>query len=164
MLGLPQPLKFLFPPPNMSAPNASIRLRHPKGVNTIDLDPNAPISALQQTIFSYTEIPPAQQECKSRVRRPLRFASSHVCYRYRSEARLPSSATGGCSRTSGLFVGYSARRSAPGFGCSRHQLALQPDKAHNGECERTRLRTEDPTSARASIPQPRSDPRGHARP
>ncbi|KAG9012979.1 ubiquitin-specific protease otu1 [Tulasnella sp. JGI-2019a] len=41
-----------------------IRLRHPKGVTSLDLDPEASITVLSEKIFSATEIPPTQQELK----------------------------------------------------------------------------------------------------
>ncbi|KAL7283377.1 hypothetical protein ACG7TL_002807 [Trametes sanguinea] len=45
---------------------APVRLRHPKGVSTIDVDlTNATVQDLQQQIFSATEIPPSQQELKA---------------------------------------------------------------------------------------------------
>ncbi|KAG8885572.1 ubiquitin-specific protease otu1 [Tulasnella sp. 331] len=39
-----------------------IRLRHPKGVTSLDLDPESSIMALSEKIFSATEIPPINQE------------------------------------------------------------------------------------------------------
>ncbi|TFK83502.1 OTU-domain-containing protein [Polyporus arcularius HHB13444] len=45
---------------------APIRLRHPKGVTTIQVDfTNATVQDLQQEIFAATEIPPSQQELKA---------------------------------------------------------------------------------------------------
>ncbi|KAI0780957.1 OTU-domain-containing protein [Trametes elegans] len=45
---------------------APIRLRHPKGVTTIQVDlENATVQALQQEVFAATEIPPSQQELKA---------------------------------------------------------------------------------------------------
>ncbi|KAG8861962.1 ubiquitin-specific protease otu1 [Tulasnella sp. 330] len=41
-----------------------IRLRHPKGVTSLDLDPESSIMALSEKIFSATEIPPINQELK----------------------------------------------------------------------------------------------------
>ncbi|KAI0636990.1 OTU-domain-containing protein [Trametes polyzona] len=45
---------------------APVRLRHPKGVTTIQVDfTNATVQDLQQEIFAATEIPPSQQELKA---------------------------------------------------------------------------------------------------
>ncbi|KZT11322.1 OTU-domain-containing protein [Laetiporus sulphureus 93-53] len=45
---------------------APIRLRHPKGVSTLQLDlENSTVLELQQQIFSVTEIPPSQQDLKA---------------------------------------------------------------------------------------------------
>jgi len=41
-----------------------LRLRHPKGVSSLDINPEDPITELQQTIFSMTEIAPSSQELK----------------------------------------------------------------------------------------------------
>ena len=42
---------------------APVRLRHPKGVTTIQVDfTNATVQDLQQEIFAATEIPPSQQD------------------------------------------------------------------------------------------------------
>ncbi|KAG9001291.1 ubiquitin-specific protease otu1 [Tulasnella sp. 427] len=43
----------------------NLRLRHPKGVSTVTVNPEAPITELQQAIFSNTEISPSQQELKT---------------------------------------------------------------------------------------------------
>ena len=44
---------------------APIRLRHPKGVLTLQVDiENSSVLDLQQQIYSVTEIPPSQQERK----------------------------------------------------------------------------------------------------
>ncbi|KAG9048696.1 ubiquitin-specific protease otu1 [Tulasnella sp. UAMH 9824] len=43
----------------------NLRLRHPKGVSTVTVNPEAPITELQQIIFSNTEISPSQQELKT---------------------------------------------------------------------------------------------------
>jgi len=42
-----------------------VRLRHPKGVSTIQVDGDSSIEELQQLIFSVSEIPPSLQELKS---------------------------------------------------------------------------------------------------
>lgn len=42
----------------------NLRLRHPKGVSTVTVNPEAPITELQQIIFSNTEISPSHQERK----------------------------------------------------------------------------------------------------
>ncbi|KAG8966258.1 ubiquitin-specific protease otu1 [Tulasnella sp. 419] len=42
-----------------------VRLRHPKGVSTITVDPQSTVADLQQTIFSSSEIPPSLQELKA---------------------------------------------------------------------------------------------------
>jgi len=45
---------------------APIRLRHPKGVTTLQVDiDNASVLDLQQQIYSATDVPPSQQELKS---------------------------------------------------------------------------------------------------
>ena len=45
-------------------PKAPVRLRHPKGVSTLEIDlDNATVLDLQQQIFGITEILPSQQEC-----------------------------------------------------------------------------------------------------
>ncbi|KAL1947878.1 hypothetical protein VTO73DRAFT_13602 [Trametes versicolor] len=45
---------------------APVRLRHPKGVTTIQVDlASATVQDLQQAIFAATEIPPSQQELKA---------------------------------------------------------------------------------------------------
>ncbi|KAI0374873.1 OTU-domain-containing protein [Pilatotrama ljubarskyi] len=45
---------------------APVRLRHPKGVTTIQVDfNNGTVADLQQEIFAATEIPPSQQELKA---------------------------------------------------------------------------------------------------
>ncbi|KAI6036305.1 hypothetical protein BKA83DRAFT_25937 [Pisolithus microcarpus] len=45
---------------------ASLRLRHPQGVSTLQLDfESATVGDLQQQIFSASQIPPSQQEIKS---------------------------------------------------------------------------------------------------
>ncbi|KAI0362077.1 OTU-domain-containing protein [Trametes cingulata] len=45
---------------------APVRLRHPKGVTTIQIDfNNGTVADLQQEIFAATEIPPSQQELKA---------------------------------------------------------------------------------------------------
>ncbi|KAI6138851.1 hypothetical protein EDD17DRAFT_1805999 [Pisolithus thermaeus] len=45
---------------------ASLRLRHPQGVSTLQLDfDSATVGDLQQQIFSASQIPPSQQEIKS---------------------------------------------------------------------------------------------------
>ncbi|KAI0807327.1 OTU-domain-containing protein [Fomes fomentarius] len=45
---------------------APVRLRHPKGVTTIQVDlTNATVQDLQQEIFAATEIPPSQQDLKA---------------------------------------------------------------------------------------------------
>ncbi|KIO26237.1 hypothetical protein M407DRAFT_202565 [Tulasnella calospora MUT 4182] len=43
----------------------NLRLRHPKGVSTVSVNPEAPITELQQIIFSNTEISPSHQELKT---------------------------------------------------------------------------------------------------
>lgn len=44
---------------------APIRLRHPKGVATIQVDfDNFTVLDLQQEIFAMTEIPPSRQDCR----------------------------------------------------------------------------------------------------
>ncbi|KAG8960188.1 ubiquitin-specific protease otu1 [Tulasnella sp. 408] len=43
----------------------NLRLRHPKGVSTVTVNPEAPITELQQIIFSNTEISPSHQELKT---------------------------------------------------------------------------------------------------
>jgi ubiquitin thioesterase OTU1 len=61
-----------------------IRLRHPKGVTTIQVDlenENAKVSDLQQAIFSATEIPPSLQSRELRSAIPEQFRMliiSHV--------------------------------------------------------------------------------------
>lgn len=54
----------VFDIPSVFATMIKIRLRHPKGVTSLDLDPEASIMVLTDKIFSATEIPPAQQECE----------------------------------------------------------------------------------------------------
>ncbi|KAI0640817.1 hypothetical protein C8Q79DRAFT_1015040 [Trametes meyenii] len=41
---------------------APVRLRHPKGVTTIQVDFNATVQDFQQEIFAVTEIAPSHQE------------------------------------------------------------------------------------------------------
>ena len=59
---------FLLPPTTTTTTTATtamapIRLRHPKGVSTIQIDlDTATVLALQHEIFGITEIPPSLQE------------------------------------------------------------------------------------------------------
>jgi len=47
-------------------PTMAVRLRHPKGVSTLQLDfENASVLDLQQQIFTASDIPPSAQECLS---------------------------------------------------------------------------------------------------
>ena len=62
---LTKPALFDCAASSSSTMSVNVRLRHPKGVNTIKVDLEAPVSELQQAIFSYTEIPPSQQDSKS---------------------------------------------------------------------------------------------------
>ncbi|KAJ8519460.1 hypothetical protein ONZ45_g3573 [Pleurotus djamor] len=44
---------------------APLRLRHSKGVSSLDVDADATVAVLQQQIFSVTDIPPSAQICKT---------------------------------------------------------------------------------------------------
>ena len=47
---------------------AEVRVRHPRGVTTLDLDPaNTTVDELKVLLFSSTEIPPSEQESESSV-------------------------------------------------------------------------------------------------
>ena len=57
---------------------APVRLRHPKGVTTIQVDfTNATVQDLQQEIFAATEIPPSQQDRTSPAHPSLMFTTAH---------------------------------------------------------------------------------------
>jgi hypothetical protein len=60
---------------------APIRLRHPKGVTTLQVDlDNASVQDLQQQIYEISEILPSQQESVYQINRVIRFTpQSSLC-------------------------------------------------------------------------------------
>jgi ubiquitin thioesterase OTU1 len=57
---------------------APLRLRHPKGISTLQLDlDTATVQDLLQAIFSVSEIPPSAQD-RALKPVPLTFAFSHL--------------------------------------------------------------------------------------
>ena len=75
---------------------APIRLRHPKGVTTLQVDlDNASVQGLQQQIFEVSEIPPSQQESMYHPNH-VQFSSQHV----HSQIGVPTTVAHDCPRAS----------------------------------------------------------------
>jgi hypothetical protein len=95
---------------------APFRLRHPKGVSTIQLDTeSATVQDLLQAIFAISEILPSAQDrtfATSDLAHPIHLTLTHTLY-VRSQGRIPTkSPHSGHTRAPALQSWPSARRSA----------------------------------------------------
>lgn len=93
---------------------AKLRLRHPKGVSTIDIDlDNATVQDLQHRIFGQSEIMPSQQDrtFASNCLFLRRLSPQKGLCQY-SEVRISTKAADNNSRTSGREPRSRTRRSA----------------------------------------------------